>query len=117
MFARLALAATLAFSALPAAADTVSLTKEMQAASLHVGGIDMVVYYVEQPDHFEVVATYATQTAPTLASRFRMGLSDGDAVAFAMPGKAHVTYSFARSGDGVEVGAEFVGQAFTRLYR
>ena len=58
-----------------AAAGEVTLEREIQAGSLHEGGVDMVVYYVDHQDHFEVVATYVSDT--TDPARIRMGLMDG----------------------------------------
>lgn len=101
-------ALTLAFAAGAAGlarADEIALERPMQAASLHDGGIDMVVFYLDRADHFEVVATYATVEAPDAPARLRMGLADGDAVSFALPGERHVQYSFARDGETVRVEA------------
>ena len=100
------LATTLALTAGAASADQIELTKAMQAASLHEGGVDMVVYYLEQPDHFEVVATYAPKREPYEPARLRMGLVDGDDVSFGLPGEPQVIYGFARMGDTVTVTAD-----------
>jgi|GEM_PF-1172863 len=86
-------------------ADTISLSIPYEAASLHDGDVDMVVYYVDHPDHFEVVATYVSKTDLTSPSRMRMGLMDGDATNFALPGLTHLSYEFARDGDVVTVTA------------
>lgn len=107
---RAVIAAAIAFLPAAAQADQIALTAPMQAASLHEGGIDMVVYYLPRAGHFEVVATYVTGTAPgtgpAAPRRLRMGLAEGDATRFSLPGQAQVTYSFARHGDRVEVEAK-----------
>ena len=90
-----------------AAAGEITLEREIQAGSLHDGGVDMVVYYVDQHDHFEVVATYVSDT--TQPARIRMGLMDGDATTFGLPGFAGRTYSFSRTGDIVRVRSDLVG--------
>jgi len=89
-----------------ASAEQIELTSPMQGASLHEGGIDMVVYYLDQDDHFEVVATYAPNREPYEPSRFRLALADGDSMRFALPGEAQVMYGFVRTGDMVSVTAE-----------
>lgn len=98
-------ALSIAFSPLQASADTINLTAPLQAASLHDGDVDMVVYYLEHKDHFEVVATYLDQATIDQPSRLRMGLGDGDATTFSLPGLTHVSYSFERSGNSVSVTA------------
>jgi hypothetical protein len=104
LFATLA-AGFLALPVLPAAADIIRLEDPMAAASLHDGGVDMVVYYLEHEDHFEVVATYAAHHAPAAPARLRMGLVDGDRVSFGLPGLPGVTYTFARTGASIAVEA------------
>ncbi|MEO0995010.1 MAG: hypothetical protein AAFX62_14530 [Pseudomonadota bacterium] len=98
-------------------AGEIALERELQGASLHDGGIDMVVYYLDREDHLEVVATYATAEVPEAPARLRMGLMDGDEVSFALPGERHVQYSFARDGQTVRVEARAtnreVAQAMT----
>ncbi len=112
MFIRL-FAAALALGTGTAFADQIELSKEMQAASLHEGGVDMVVYYLEEPDHFQVVATYAPKRDAYDPARMRMGLTDGDSVRFGVPGEPQVIYSFARSGNTVTVSADLTEQSFT----
>jgi len=86
-------------------ADTITLEAPYHAASLHDGDVDMVVYYVDHADHFEVVATYVSKTDLASPSRLRMGLIDGDTTSFALPGLTHVTYDFSRKADAVSVTA------------
>lgn len=86
-----------------ARADAIRLESAHAAASLHDGGVDMVVYYREHPDHFEVVATYMPHVGPYDPHRLRMGLSDGDAVSFGLPGYISTLYRFSRSGNVVAV--------------
>ncbi len=112
MFIRM-FAAALVLGAGAAGADQIELSKEMQAASLHEGGVDMVVYYLEEPDHFQVVATYAPKREAYEPARMRMGLMDGDSVRFGVPGEPQVIYSFARSGNTVTVRADPTEQSFT----
>lgn len=113
MFTRL-LATALVLGAGTAAADQITLTKAMQAASLHEGGVDMVVYFLEETDHFQVVATYApNKQEPFEPARMRMGLTDGDSVRFGLPGEPQVIYSFARTGDVVTVAADLTRPQLT----
>jgi len=110
MFRSYLLAAT-AFALAPTAAlaDSITLNAPMQGASLHEGSIDMVVYYLDHDDHFEVVATYAAKTGNTEPNRLRMALTDGDASKFSVPGHRHVIYAFSRENDTVHVSADLVG--------
>lgn len=101
-----AIIAAALFTGAAASADEIELRESMQAASLHEGGIDMVVYFLEHDDHFEVVGTYAAVDAAHDPARIRMGLVDGDSVSFSMPGQDQVRYSFARKGDVVSVSAD-----------
>ena len=100
----LALTATLS-AATFAKADEIALTQPTQAASVHEGGVDMVVYYTDQTSHFEVVATYLPGDADQ-PRRMRMGLTDGDRVSFALPGRPSTIYTFARSEEVVTVSAD-----------
>jgi len=61
-------------------ADTISLSIPYEAASLHDGDVDMVVYYVDHPDHFEVVATYVSKTDLTTANLKRLELTTRSAL-------------------------------------
>lgn len=92
-------------SSMQAWADEITLDTPMQALSLHEGEIDMVVYFLSRPDHFEVVATYASRDDMANPGRFRMGLKDGDAVRFSAPELPHTLYAFERNGDEVTVTA------------
>ncbi len=87
-------------------ADSIRLNKPLAGASLRAGDIDMAVYYVDHGDHFEVVATYALHNGPFDPTRLRMGLSDGDSVAFGLPGQTGYLYRFSRGGSSVAVVAE-----------
>lgn len=98
-------AGVLALAALPAAADEIRLDVPLAAASLHDGGVDMVVYYLEHADHFEVVATYVAQYAPDAPARLHMGLVEGDRVSFGLPGLPGMTYRFSRTGAVIAVEA------------
>jgi hypothetical protein len=97
-------------------ADAITLDAPIAGASVHTGGVDMVVYYVDREDHFEVVATYASVDGPFEPGRLRMALTDGDRVSFGLPGMATaVLYTFERSGETVHVGASHVGADFALL--
>jgi hypothetical protein len=96
-----AIAATAPLAA--AAAESVRLEAPSQAASLHEGAVDMVMFYLPRGDHFEVVATYVDRDAASEPTRVRMGLTDGDSVAFGLPGQPDVLYRFTRRGSVVEV--------------
>jgi len=104
-----ALASILSAAAFSAQADTISLNSPMQAASLHEGGIDMVVYYLDEEDHFQLVANYLDITDTTTPLRIRMGLTDGDRTSFQLPGLPHVIYSFERTGTKVVATADLLG--------
>jgi hypothetical protein len=97
-----------AFTALSgfAQAETIEMTRPVQAAVLHDGAIDLVVYYVDRGDHFEVVATYTAKAGPFDLQRLRMGLADGDSTQFSLPGHLDTVYSFERDGGTVHVRAE-----------
>ena len=87
-----------ALLAAPAAAEQVTLAAPIQAGSLHDGPLDMVLYYLPVAGGLlEVTGTYAPKGRGE-ARRFVMGLSDGDAVSFAMPGYPQATYRFGRAG-------------------
>jgi hypothetical protein len=97
-------------------ADAISLQKPIAGASVHTGGVDMAVYYVDQGDHFEVVATYAASEGPFQPGRLRMAMTDGDSARFGLPGMATaVLYTFHRQGDIVTVDATHVGEDFALL--
>jgi hypothetical protein len=104
--AALAAAAVLA---VPALADTMTMTRPIEAASLHDGPLDMVAYYVPvDGGALEVTATFAEhepQPVPEPAEPMRivMALGDGDDVAFSMPGYPQALYRFLRAGDAVTV--------------
>ena len=102
----LALGFIACLSTLPAMADQIELTAPGQGASLHDGGVDMAVYFIESGDLYEVVATYNDSTGPYDPARLRMGLADGDAVHLSLPGLRHVDYAFRRDGGTVSVKAE-----------
>jgi hypothetical protein len=109
MKATLFAAAIFAATAGAAAAETISLNAPMQAASVHEGGIDMVVYFTEKDDHYHVVATYADSASAFAPARIQMGLQDGDDVSFSLPGLTHVSYGFERTGNAVSVSANLIG--------
>jgi len=106
----IALASILSAAAFSAQAEMISLESPMQAASLHEGGVDMVVYYLDEEDHFQLVANYLDGTDPASPSRIRMGLVDGDRTSFSLPGIPQVIYSFERIGSSVIATADLLGQ-------
>jgi hypothetical protein len=69
----------------------------------------MVLYYVPVAgDRLEVTGTYAPKDGGE-ARRFVMALSDGDRVAFSMPGHLQALYRFARKGATVTASVEAEG--------
>lgn len=91
----------------PALADQVVLDAPLAGASLHEGGVDMALYYVDGAnDAFEVVATYAPTADAANVARVRMSLGDGDATQFALPGHRDTMFTFERRGTAVHVSAE-----------
>lgn len=94
------------------AAEEITLKSEIEGRSLHGGGVDMAVYYLDRQDHFEVVATYISPAYGP--ARIRMGLVDGDSTTFGLPGLSGRTYTFARIGDEVHVSTEAVPQRVAR---
>lgn len=100
-FASIALAAGLITA--PAIAAEIELTKEIQGASIHETGVDMVVYYTKDGERLEVVATYVEDGDAANPNRMRMGLMDGDNVTFALPGRMETNYTFSRAGQTVRV--------------
>ncbi len=109
------LAAAALFAGTSVAADTIELKDPMQAASLHDGGLDMVVYFTEAGDLFEVVGTWVERDGAYEPARIVMGMADGDDVSFTMPGQSQVAYSFARSGDALTVSADLTDEQVTAL--
>ncbi len=106
----IALASILTAAAFSAQAEMISLESPMQAASLHEGGVDMVVHYLDEEDHFQLVANYLDGTDPTTPNTIRMALTDGDRSSFNLPGVAHVIYSFERVGSSVIATADPITQ-------
>ncbi len=97
------------FAATSVFAGEITLNAEMEAASLHEAGVDMVVYYTDADTHYEVVATYVEPRAKDEPLRMRMGLVDGDEVTFALPMLPETAYTFARKGTVVSVKATLQG--------
>lgn len=92
------------FTAGLAHAAKVEVNQEIQGASLHEDGVDMVVYYTHAAENaFEVVATYVEDGDATKPYRMRMALKDGDRVTFALPGRMTISYTFARNGKTVSM--------------
>jgi hypothetical protein len=108
MFRTTVLAAAVAAAASVAASEEIRLDAPRTGLSLHAGGIDMVVYYLDEGETFQVQAAYAPRRDAARQRRLRMHLSDGDSLTLGLPGQPHVAYSFARTGDRVTVGAELV---------
>ena len=102
---RIAAAVAATLLAGPALAEQMTVTRAIEAASLHEGPLDMVAYYVPRPGGaLEVTATFASRGhASTEPMRIVMALGDGDDVAFAMPGYPDSLYRFARSGEALTV--------------
>jgi hypothetical protein len=92
--------------ATPAFAEKATVVRPIEGGSLHVGRLDMAVYYVPvDGDLLEVNATFAPKGGGD-PLRVVMGLADGDSVAFSMPGYQASLYAFSRSGEEVTVSTE-----------
>lgn len=98
------------FTTAPAHAAEVELSREIQGASIHENGVDMVVYYTRAGALLEVVATYVEDGDARNPSRLRMGMADGDKVKFALPGREGLNYAFSRNGASVRVVTEPVSE-------
>ena len=86
----------------PALGEEAIMTRSLQAASLHMGPLDMVSFWVPLEDGgYEMTATFRARRAEALPMRVVMRLDDGDSASFAMPNFTDALYSFARSGDVV----------------
>jgi hypothetical protein len=107
MFRRFALALAAGLLAAPALAEQSSMSNPIDAASLHEGPLDMVAYYEPAPHGaLEVTATFAPRAVTMMAAapmRIVMALSEGDDVAFSMPGYPDALYRFTRTGSTVAV--------------
>lgn len=99
-------AAAAIFSTTPVHAAEIELSREIQGASIHEDGVDMVVYYTRAGDLLQVVATYVAEDDARSPSRIRMGMADGDRVKLALPGRKGLHYAFSRTGDSVRVVTE-----------
>ena len=90
-----------------AMAESVTMSKPIQAGSLHDGPLDMVAYWVPLEDEgYEVTATFIGRMAGDQPMRIVMRLDEGDDVAFAMPGYRSAMYRFVRSDDVVDASVE-----------
>lgn len=100
---------TLALTTTQVLADEMTLTSPMAAETLHEGGLDMNVYFVEAEEGYEVIGTYTARAGAYAPARIQMLMQDGDSVAFGMPGVQDVLYSFERTGDTLHVSADNTG--------
>lgn len=104
-FVAAALLGTAAFGT--ASAEEVTLSRPIQAGSLHQGPLDMVAYWVAAADDaLEVTATFRGRMPEEQPLRVVMPLQDGDSLSFGMPGYPRALYSFARSGGTVSIGVD-----------
>jgi hypothetical protein len=109
-----AAAAAAALCAGAASADTMTMRRPIEAASLHDGPLDMVAYYLPvEGGALEVTATFAEnepqpEPEPAPPMRIVMALAEGDDVAFAMPGYPQALYRFTRSGAAVTASVRMV---------
>ena len=94
-----------AFVALPvaAAAETVTLSAPLQAATVHHATVDMSVYWTKSGEALEVVAHYASKANPEDTGRLVLALNEGDDVLFGLPGQAGQLFGFSRHGDALTV--------------
>lgn len=103
MFSALFLSAIAA----PVLAEEVTMTRAIEAGSLHEGRLDMVAYYLPTADgKLEVTATFAAHEAMAGPMRIVMAMRDGDTVAFAMPGYRDAQYSFSRAGAEINIAVD-----------
>jgi hypothetical protein len=102
---RLGAILALAVLAGPGRAEETTVTRAIEAASLHEGPLDMVAYYRPvDGGSLEVTATFAPHDPSAFEPmRIVMALGDGDDVAFAMPGYIEALYRFRRDGTAVTV--------------
>ena len=102
---RLGAILALAVLAGPGRAEETTVTRAIEAASLHEGPLDMVAYYRPvDGGSLEVTATFAPHDPSAFEPmRIVMVLRDGDDVAFAMPGYIEALYRFRRDGTAVTV--------------
>jgi hypothetical protein len=86
-------------------AEETTVTRAIEAASLHEGPLDMVAYYRPvDGGSLEVTATFAPHDPSAFEPmRIVMALGDGDDVALAMPGYMEALYRFRRAGAAVTV--------------
>jgi hypothetical protein len=108
MFRSLVLAAMAAAAlAAPVGAEETTMTRPIEAGSLHAGPLDMVAYWVAEGDGagYRVTATFAPRLDRPARPPMRvvLALAEGDDVAFAMPGYPEALYRFRRSGGAVTV--------------
>lgn len=93
--------------AAPVLAEEVTMTRAIEAGSLHEGPLDMVAYYVPTADgQLEVTATFAAHDTVADPMRIVMAMRDGDTVAFAMPGYRFAHYSFSRAGAAINIAVD-----------
>ena len=97
----------------PGLAEEMTVTRAIEAASLHEGPLDMVAYYVPVAGGaLELTATFASRDEqPASPIRIVMALGEGDDVAFAIPGYPQALYRFVRSGAAVTVSVRQVQPA------
>lgn len=99
----IAIAAAATILATAASADSIQLIRSSQAESLSSGGVAMTVYYLDQSDPLEVVATFGDRSSAKPASQLRMSLADGEDILFSIPGRPDVSFQFVRTGSVIEV--------------
>ena len=97
----------------PGLAEEITMTRAIEAATLHEGPLDMVAYYrAAEGGGLEVVATFASHDPEAYRPmRIVMSLGDGDDVAFAMPGYLEALYRFRRNGSAVAISVKQVPTA------
>lgn len=88
----------------------ITVDSPMQAVSLHKGGVDMVVYYPDEEDHFQLLASDLDCADAATSARIRMAQSDGTRVSFNQPGVSLVSYRFERIRSSVTAPADLLGR-------
>ena len=94
---------------LSASAESIQLVQPSQAATVQNSGVYMTVYYLDQVEHLDVVATFAEQGGDQLSGRLQMGLADGAEIDFVVPGRTDVSFQLIRSGNVIDVHANPAG--------
>lgn len=92
--------------AAPAFAEVAVLSAPLQAGSLHTGALDVAAYRLDLPGGAHEVTAMFRGRASEGPQRVVMRLEGQDEVQFSMPGEPDTIYTFASTGDAVEISAQ-----------